>query len=154
PSAESDARAMAAITPPGSAAAEPTHSPPSAPAPTPSAAMASAAPPPAAAEPALPAAPPLILLRMLTPPPSFCSEVDRGQYLAKVFNPTVDASNDNVAKANAHLDDLTRASAAAPTIESSDAAHQAFAAYRPIADAAYQFGLRVLALRPAIMAAP
>jgi curli biogenesis system outer membrane secretion channel CsgG len=102
----------------------------------------------------LPSAPALTPVVMPTPPASFCTEIDRGKYLADVFNPSVDTSNANVAKANAHLEDLSRVIAATTAPLDLLAGHKAFDAYRPTADSAYRFGLDVLALRPAIMAAP
>jgi len=101
-----------------------------------------------------PEPPALAPLQMPAPPPSFCSETARGEYLAQVFNPTVEVSNANVAKANAHLDDLSRAIGGAATTADILAGHKAFDDYRPTADKAYRFGLDVLALRPVIMSAP
>ena len=80
--------------------------------------------------------------------------MDRGKFLADVFNPTVDAANANVAKANAHLDDINRASGAATSAADINAGQHAFSEYRPTADKAYRFGVDALALRPAIMATP
>src|ERR1700738_3263124 len=40
----------------------------------------------------LPPPPALTSLEMPNPPASFCSEIDRGKFLADVFNPTVDAA--------------------------------------------------------------
>lgn len=123
-------------------------------------AAASAGPTPTAAAPApapavdLPPAPDLAPVAMPHPPASFCSEIDRGHYLAEVFNPAVDTTNANVAKANAHLDELNRIVATGTSFQVQDAARRAFSAYRPISDQTYHFGLDVLALHPAIMAAP
>jgi curli biogenesis system outer membrane secretion channel CsgG len=111
------------------------------------------APPPAPAVP-LPPPPVLTHVAMPSPPPSFCSEIDRGRFLADVFNPAVNASNANVETANAHLDELNRAVATAPNAATTNAAHKAFSDYQPIASQAYHYSLDVLGLRPAIMSTP
>lgn len=102
----------------------------------------------------LPAPPALTQVRKPVVPIAFCSEDARSDYIANVFNPTVDAANDNVQKANAYLQSLTRASDAAATTADSLAGRQAFNDYRPVADRAYQFGVDIQTLRPAIMAVP
>ncbi|HLK24294.1 MAG TPA: CsgG/HfaB family protein [Caulobacteraceae bacterium] len=111
---------------------------------------AAVAPPPIE----LPAAPQLAEVARPTPPPSFCSEIDRGKFLAEIFNPAVQTSNDNVAKANAHLDALNQVVATSKDGPTQGAARAAFAAYQPVSTQAYQSGLDILAMRPAIMATP
>jgi curli biogenesis system outer membrane secretion channel CsgG len=102
----------------------------------------------------IPPAPELAQVAMPKPPSSFCTEVDRGRFLGQVFNPAVDTANANVAKANAHLDELSRITAAATAPLDMAAGRQAFLDYRPTADKAYQFGFDVLSIRPTIMSTP
>ncbi|MFI4977051.1 MAG: CsgG/HfaB family protein, partial [Caulobacterales bacterium] len=102
----------------------------------------------------LPPAPTLTPVAMPSPPASFCSETARVEFLGQVFDPAAAAANANVNKANAYLDEVSRAIAGASATQDLIDAHRAFDGYKPTADQAYHFGMDVLAVRPAIMATP
>jgi hypothetical protein len=123
--------------------------------------VAAADPNGAAVGPALPTAslvppppPRLELVGMPKPPPSFCSETDRVNFLANVFNPAAEQATANGSRSADHLAALGKSISDSKAAQDILDARAAFNAYQPQADAAYRFGQDIQTIRPQIMATP